>query len=86
MRVTTLTLTRFRNHAATQLASDAPAIALTGANGAGKTNILEALSLLAPGRGLRQAALPDMAMAGGSDAAAVPAALASVQAWVSERL
>ena len=29
---------------------------------------------------------PDMAMAGGSDAAAVPAALASVQAWVSERL
>ena len=29
---------------------------------------------------------PDMAMAGGTDAAAVPAALASVQAWVTERL
>ncbi|MEG0447977.1 MAG: DHHA1 domain-containing protein, partial [Comamonas sp.] len=29
---------------------------------------------------------PDMAMAGGTDAASVPAALASVQAWVSERL
>lgn len=29
---------------------------------------------------------PDMAMAGGTDAAAVPAALASVQAWVAERL
>ncbi|WP_019042557.1 alanine--tRNA ligase [Comamonas testosteroni] len=28
----------------------------------------------------------DMAMAGGTDAAAVPAALASVQAWVAERL
>ncbi|HSI50418.1 MAG TPA: alanine--tRNA ligase [Ideonella sp.] len=29
---------------------------------------------------------PDMAMAGGTDAAALPAALAGVQAWVSERL
>ncbi|MDR3064876.1 MULTISPECIES: alanine--tRNA ligase [Comamonas] len=29
---------------------------------------------------------PDMAMAGGTDATAVPAALASVQAWVAERL
>lgn len=29
---------------------------------------------------------PDMAMAGGTDAAAVPAALTSVQAWVAERL
>lgn len=29
---------------------------------------------------------PDMAMAGGTDAAAVPTALASVQAWVAERL
>ncbi|GGH56660.1 alanine--tRNA ligase [Comamonas phosphati] len=29
---------------------------------------------------------PDMAMAGGTDAGAVPAALASVQAWVAERL
>jgi len=29
---------------------------------------------------------PDMAMAGGTDARAVPAALASVQAWVAERL
>ena len=29
---------------------------------------------------------PDMAMAGGTDAAALPAALASVQAWVTERV
>ena len=77
MRVTTLTLTRFRNHAATLLASDAAAIALTGANGAGKTNILEALSLLAPGRGLRQAALPEIAMAGGDGRFAVAATLAT---------
>ena len=32
-----------------------------GANGAGKTNILEALSLLSPGRGLRRARVDDMA-------------------------
>ena len=29
---------------------------------------------------------PDLAMAGGSDAARLPAALASVQGWVAERL
>ena len=29
---------------------------------------------------------PDMAMAGGTDAAGLPAALASVQAWVAERV
>jgi DNA replication and repair protein RecF len=67
MHVTRLILSDFRNHRATSLACDAAAIVLTGANGAGKTNILEALSLLAPGRGLRGAALPDMA-AQGSDA------------------
>lgn len=33
---------------------------LTGANGSGKTNILEAISLLVPGRGLRRAALGDL--------------------------
>ena len=30
-------------------------VAIFGKNGAGKTNILEAISLLAPGRGLRNA-------------------------------
>ena len=39
----------------------ANAIALAGANGAGKTNILEAVSLLAPGRGLRRAQPTDFA-------------------------
>ena len=33
---------------------------LLGANGIGKTNVLEALSMLAPGRGLRGAAFDDM--------------------------
>ena len=35
---------------------DGRPVALFGANGAGKTNILEAVSLLSPGRGLRRAA------------------------------
>ena len=38
---------------------------LVGANGSGKTNILEAVSLLAPGQGLRQAPFPDLARNGG---------------------
>lgn len=41
-------------------------IVLSGENGAGKTNILEAVSLLSPGRGLRRAALRDMAYEGGA--------------------
>jgi DNA replication and repair protein RecF len=35
-------------------------VVLCGANGAGKTNILEAISLLSPGRGLRSAKAMDM--------------------------
>lgn len=44
-----------------ELALDGRPVALFGANGAGKTNILEAISLLSPGRGLRRAAAPDLA-------------------------
>ena len=50
-----LTLTDFRNYAGLRLRAPARLVALVGANGAGKTNILEAISLLAPGRGLRTA-------------------------------
>lgn len=51
--ITRLTLTDFRNHASLRIAPVRPLICLFGANGAGKTNILEAVSLLVPGRGLR---------------------------------
>src|SRR5690606_12818758 len=44
---------------------------LSGDNGAGKTNILEAVSLLAPGRGLRGAALSEMARSDGPGGFAV---------------
>ncbi len=55
-----LTLSDFRNHADALIVPDDRMIVLTGDNGAGKTNILEAVSMLAPGRGLRGAALGAM--------------------------
>ena len=54
----------FRNHAGSALDGTAHFNLLVGENGAGKTNVLEALSLLAPGRGLRRAALGEMARSG----------------------
>lgn len=60
-----LTLSDFRNHADALILPDHMFILLTGDNGAGKTNILEAVSMLAPGRGLRGAALGAMARQGG---------------------
>jgi DNA replication and repair protein RecF len=54
-RITRLFLHHFRNHRACDIVTDAPLIILAGANGAGKTNILEAVSLLSPGRGFRSA-------------------------------
>lgn len=61
MALTRLTLAAFRNHAATRLEGTAAFNVLVGENGAGKTNVLEAISLFAPGRGLRGAASADMA-------------------------
>ncbi len=55
--ITKLTLENFRNYAQLSLEVPPRAVILTGHNGAGKTNILEAISLLAPGRGLRSATL-----------------------------
>ncbi|MES2174452.1 MAG: DNA replication/repair protein RecF [Pseudomonadota bacterium] len=55
-----LTLSDFRNHADALILPHHSFILLTGDNGAGKTNILEAVSMLAPGRGLRGAPLSAM--------------------------
>lgn len=60
-----LTLSDFRNHEDALIVPRHAFVVLTGENGAGKTNILEAVSLLAPGRGLRGAALAQMARQGG---------------------
>lgn len=53
--VTTLRLFHFRNHLSVTLHLDGRSAALIGPNGVGKTNVLEALSYLSPGRGLRRA-------------------------------
>ncbi len=70
-----LVLTDFRNHADLALATGPGFVVLTGDNGAGKTNILEAVSLLAPGRGLRRAPLGEMARQGGPGGFGVAATL-----------
>lgn len=61
MALSKISLENFRNHAATTLADTAHFNLLVGDNGAGKTNLLEALSLLGPGRGLRRANLGEIA-------------------------
>lgn len=61
MTISQLTLQNFRNYRQLRLDAAPGFVVLSGDNGAGKTNILEAVSLLSPGRGLRRAALKDMA-------------------------
>jgi len=58
--IRSLTLTDFRSYAAATLSLAPGPVVLFGANGAGKTNVLEALSLLTPGKGLRGATAPEM--------------------------
>ena len=70
-----LTLTDFRNHRVLDLVPGPGFVCLHGENGAGKTNILEAVSMLAPGRGLRGAALGDMARSDGPGGWSVAARL-----------
>jgi len=63
--ISKLTLTNFRNYAALSVDLSPGAVVLSGDNGAGKTNLLEAISLLTPGRGLRRAPYADLAREGG---------------------
>ncbi len=59
-----LTLTDFRSYKALRFSPDADICVFTGPNGSGKTNLLEAVSLLAPGRGLRGARVAELARRG----------------------
>ena len=69
-----LSLTNFRSYHAAQVALDrAGPVVLTGANGAGKTNLIEAISLFAPGRGLRRATMEELAFAEGDGGWAISA-------------
>jgi DNA replication and repair protein RecF len=74
-RVTRLRLTDFRSFPELDAEFEPMLVALCGENGVGKTNLLEALSLLAPGRGLRRAPLAEMARIGGSGRFAIVADL-----------
>jgi len=74
--LTRLVLTDLRNHADATIAAGPGFVVLTGDNGAGKTNVLEAVSLLSPGRGLRRAPLGSIARVGGAGGFGVAATLA----------
>lgn len=58
--VSRLTLTNFRNYQFLRINAKANIMVIFGENGSGKTNILEAVSFLTPGRGLRNARLADI--------------------------
>ena len=75
MPVTRLALTDFRSYAAALITPGPGFVLLSGENGAGKTNVLEAVSMLAPGRGLRGAALGEMARVGGEGGFSIAATL-----------
>ncbi len=75
LAVTALRLTRYRNYSRLRLDLDERPVVLTGANGAGKTNLLEAVSYLGAGRGLRGARLHDVDHRGGDGPWAVAARL-----------
>jgi DNA replication and repair protein RecF len=61
LAVIRLGLSHFRSHRSLNLEFDGRPVVIHGANGTGKTNLIEAVSLLSPGRGLRRATAEDMA-------------------------
>ncbi len=73
LAITRLSLSDYRCYRRLKLETDARPVVLTGANGGGKTNLLEAMSYLAPGRGLRGARLSEIDRHGGAGAWAVAA-------------
>ncbi len=68
-----LALTNFRGYAHVTLVTSSEPQVIAGANGAGKTNLLEALSLLAPGQGMRRVPFAELARAAGDGSFAVAA-------------
>ena len=78
LAVRQIRLTDFRNYRQLRLDCGAEPVVLVGANGAGKTNLLEALSFLVPGRGLRRARLDEVAHRPRGEAGAASWAVAAV--------
>jgi DNA replication and repair protein RecF len=77
-RILRLSLTHFRNYRAASLTARSDLVVLVGPNGAGKTNCIEAISFLAPGRGLRRATVEDVADNQGDGSWAVAAEVEGV--------
>jgi len=77
--ITRLSLSDFRSYRDAVITPGAGFVVLTGENGAGKTNILEAVSLLVPGRGLRGAPLGEMVRQGGPGGFGVAARLGDIE-------
>jgi DNA replication and repair protein RecF len=75
VRLTRLRLSNFRNYLALDLSLEPSSVVFAGDNGAGKTNLLEAISLLTPGRGLRRATYEEIARKESDDGFAVHATL-----------
>jgi len=67
--ISSLRLTDFRSYASLDLTLTGQPVVLYGANGAGKTNLMEAVSFLSPGRGLRRAKMEDLARKDGEQTA-----------------
>jgi len=79
VRLLRLTLTDFRSYKALRFTPAAGLCVFTGPNGSGKTNLLEAVSMLVPGRGLRGAKFSELIRRGedSSQSWAVAARLSS---------
>ena len=73
-----LVLTDFRGYARAEVALDGRPCFLWGANGAGKTNLLEAVSFLAPGKGLRGATAAEAGRREAGEARGRPWSVAAV--------
>ena len=58
--ISSIKLSNFRNYKSFRADFSQQPIALIGKNGVGKTNILESISLMQPGRGIRSVKLEDM--------------------------
>lgn len=79
MTIARLSLTDFRSYPDLLISPGPGLVILSGENGAGKTNVLEAVSLLVPGRGLRGVPLSQIARQGGAGGFGVAARLDDVE-------